>query len=216
MKIKVISFDLDGTLSTPTFTNLIWNEGVPRLYAKAYSIGIEKAKKIVRKEYDKIGDEDINWYKLDYWFDRFSLKVNLMDLLEEFSVKIEFYPETEEVLSKMKNKYKLIISSNAAKEFISIEIDRLGKSFFSSIFSSASDFNQLKKDSSFYLRICKRLNVLPSEMIHIGDNYRFDYLAPKKVGLSAFYLNRKAKRTSNFVVRNLKEFLDRVNKLEDS
>jgi putative hydrolase of the HAD superfamily len=210
MKIKVISFDLDGTLSTPTFTNLLWNEGVPKLYAKTHSIGIEKAKEIVRKEYDKIGEEDINWYKLDYWFDYFSLKANPMDLLEEFSAKIEFYPETEEVLSKMKNKYKLIISSNAAKEFISIEIGKLGKSFFFSIFSSTSDFNQLKKDPSFYLRICNRLNILPSEMIHIGDNYRFDYLAPKKAGVFAFYLNRKAKKASNFVVRNLKELLYRV------
>lgn len=210
MTAKVISFDMDGTLSKMAFTTSVWNEGLPKRYAKTHSVDLEKAKKVVSKEYDRIGDQDLRWYDLRYWFDRFSLKGAPLTLLEEYEHEVEFYPEVEEVLNNLQKKYKLVISSNAADIFISKQLKKLGKKFFSSVFSSISDFNLLKKDPSFYLKVCHQLRIHPSELIHVGDNCASDYLSPKKVGISAYYLDRNATESHDHVVTNLKELLCRV------
>ena len=55
--IKVISFDLEGTLVTPDFSQAVWHEGIPSLYASQNGIGIKEAKAIVLREYEKVGDQ---------------------------------------------------------------------------------------------------------------------------------------------------------------
>jgi len=49
--IHVVSFDLEGTLLDMTFSEKVWNEGLPRLYAEKYRLDFSEAKKIVLKEY---------------------------------------------------------------------------------------------------------------------------------------------------------------------
>ena len=49
--------------------------------------------------------------------------------------------------------------------------------------------------------------------IHVGDHYEFDYIAPKKLGIKAYYLDRNsAKPKGDFVVKNLNEFSTQLKK----
>ena len=208
---EVISFDLDGTLVSMDFVNSVWLEKIPEIYAENHQISIEKAKKYVMDEYMKVGPEAIEWYDIHYWIKKFKLDVEWKDLLMSCSNRLKLYPEVREVLERLSKKGNLIIISNAAHEFIEVEISMLSLSpYFKRIFSAVSDFGRTKKDSWIYRRVMDEMDVDGKSAIHVGDNYEFDYLAALDSGMSAYYLDRRGKIEGNHVVHNLKEFEEKL------
>jgi HAD superfamily hydrolase (TIGR01549 family) len=205
--IKIISFDFDGTIAKHTFADAFWLEGVPALYAKQHHIDIETAKKHLFEEYEKIGDNRIEWYDPGYWFDRFNLQTDWKQMLLSYRNNVEIYPEVPSVLKRLAKQYRLIISSNAKIEFIDVQL-RQAKlhSYFDNVFSSTSDFHTVKKVTDFYAMICHKLNVSPQEMIHIGDHEEFDYLSPRKIGITSYYLDRQKQAQGMHIVSDLKQF----------
>jgi len=71
--IEVFSFDVDGTLVSKRFTDAVWLRGIPELYAKKAGLSFDDAHRIVKSEYEKVGEENINWYRIDYWLHKFGL-----------------------------------------------------------------------------------------------------------------------------------------------
>ena len=203
-KTKVVSFDVDGTLVDRKFVDIIWDEAVPELYAKEKGIGLEEAKEYIKKEYDKVGDKKVEWYDIKYWFKHFGINKNWKELLMEFKNEIEIYPDVMNILDELSKKYKLIIISNASKEFLDIEVEKF-KHYFAYIFSSTSDFKQLKKTANFYFSICSILGVKPHEIVHVGDNWDFDFIAPRKIGIKTFYLDRIGQKQGDSVIHDLME-----------
>jgi putative hydrolase of the HAD superfamily len=205
--IKVVSFDLDGTLVKSNYADLVWLEGLPEIYAAEKKISLEEAKNYLKKEYDKVGDDRREWYDLEYWFIRFNLKHSWRDLLEKYRYAIEPFPETRDVLRRLFKKFELIVISNAKREFIEIELEETElRKYFSFVFSSTSDFHKVKKVRDFYLKICDKIGVESNEMIHVGDHLEFDYRTPKSLGIESFYLNREGTTHGEHVVHDLEEF----------
>jgi len=207
-KKKLISFDLDNTLIEPAYTTFIWEIGIPQLYAKKHNISASKAAQIVIAEYERVGDLNLEWYDITYWFKYFELPGRWENLLEEHRDKIRPFPEAKEVIEDLTKYYNLIVLSNAAREFVEVELKEARiENYFTRIFSATSDFRQVKKTPQFYKQICKIMEIEPSDTIHTGDHYEFDYLVPKSIGIKAFYLDRdRTKPKDCFTVKNLKEF----------
>lgn len=188
---KIISFDMDGTLIHQSFADAVWLEGLPHRYAQHRGISFLKAKKILQQEYNKIGPGALEWYDLQYWHKKLGLDDDWESLLDEYHNKITLYPEVQTVLQTLKKNYSLIIISNAAQEFLAIELKTTNIAhYFSHIFSAVTDFHTTKKDITVYQEICNKLSMEPTHLIHVGDDYYFDYRIPKKIGILAFYLNR--------------------------
>jgi len=211
--IKIISFDFDGTIVKHTFADAFWLEGVPALYAQQHHVDVEAAKKYLFEEYDKIGDNRIEWYDPGYWFNRFNLQTDWKKMLFQYRDNVEIYPEVLSVLKRLSKNYSLIISSNAKKEFIEVQLRKAKLHiYFDKVFSSISDFHAVKKVTDFYAMICKKLNISPQEMIHVGDHKEFDYLSPQKLGIISYYLDRKKHMTDLHVVSDLKQFEKNIQK----
>jgi len=209
--MKVISFDLDGTLVTDEFSQMVWHQGIPELYAERYDGELDEAKRFIFQEYSKVGDKAIEWYDIKYWLHLFGLDGNWEKLFRKFKHHIKTYPEVDEVLSTLSQSYQLIITSNAAREFLHVETEETNiSSYFDYIFSATSDFKQVKKTEKFYLTICNLLHIKHNQMIHIGDHFEFDYLIPQQLGIKSFYLDRKGERKGNAIVKNLKEFNEKL------
>lgn len=213
MRFKILSFDVEGTMISHRFSEIVWEEAIPRLYSKKKNIGIDDAKSYVMSEYEKIGEERMEWYDIEYWFNRFGL-IDHEKLLQQNSHEIFIYPETRQILNFLSKSYRLIIISNSAREFLELEIDKIKKHFFR-IFSAPSDFKQIKKATNVYQEICRILKVEPTELIHIGDHWNYDYIVPRKIGISSFYIDRKGEKQGEFIVHNLGQFRRRIKELEN-
>lgn len=200
-----------------TYADLVWLEGLPKIYALEKKIDLEKAKQFLLEKYDEIGEDRVEWYDIEYWFNRFNLKYNWRELLEKYRYAIETYSEVTNVLRRLYKKFDLIIASNARREFIEVELEETKlRKYFTHVFSSTSDFHKVKKATEFYSMICDKMNIHPDEMIHIGDHEEFDYNIPRKLGIISFHLDREKTNEGDFIVYDLKEFEERINKLTTS
>jgi len=217
-KRKLVSFDLDSTLVDPTYTTFVWEIGIPRLYAKKYNTSLSRAIATVKAEYKRIGDSALEWYDIRYWFEYFELPGRWENLLEEHRKKIRPFPEVKEVIKDLVQHYDLIVTSNAAREFVDVEIKEAKiEDYFTRIFSATSDFRKVKKTPQFYGQICEIMGTSPSNTVHVGDHYEFDYLAPKSLGMEAYYLDRDGtKPKDSNTVKDLREFAALIKRHEIS
>ncbi|UCG64583.1 MAG: HAD family hydrolase [Deltaproteobacteria bacterium] len=211
-KKKLISFDLDCTLIDPTYNTFVWEIGIPQLYAKKYQVSLSEAASSVISEYQRVGDGAIEWYDIAYWFRFFELPGSWQDLMEEHRDKVRLFPEVKAVMEDLAPSYHLIIISNAAREFVEIETKETEiANYFVRTFSTTSDFGQVKKTPECYEEILGIMGTKPSNAIHVGDHYEFDYLIPKQLGIEAYYLDRDGKKPEDqYAVKDLKHFAIRI------
>lgn len=201
-EVEVVSFDVEGTLVTPDFSYAVWFEAIPEHYAERNCIDFEQARKIVEEEYGKVGDQRLEWYDVRYWFDKLGLGIP-DPVMEKCSSRVCYYPEVKEVLASLSGKYKLIVSSGSTQDFLHHLLQGI-EPYFTRIFSSLTDYKQLKT-SEFYLKMCQAMGVKPGQVVHVGDNWQFDFVAPREVGIQAFYLDRKRQTKCRRSLTNLVE-----------
>lgn len=198
--IKVVSFDLDGTLVTQRFGDMVWNHGIPLEFSKKYGIPFDEAKRIIVSEYDSVGEESPLWYDIDYWISRFGLKIDAKELLDRYENFIELRDGATEVLNGLKGKFRLVLSTNASRVFVEKELTYSGlKRFFDFTFSATSDFGLVKKEVEFYRRILESLGVREDEIVHVGDNEIFDYQVPMSLGIFSILVDEKESLTEVFL-----------------
>ena len=209
---RAISFDMDGTITDLSFVDSVWLEGIPRLYAKKSGVSFEDARTYVKREYDKVGRERLEWYDLSYWTKKFDLSIYPQEILISFQSRIKLFPEVNEVLDQCKDAgFTLIIVTNARREFLDLELEKteIGH-YFERVFSSTSDFGLIKISTNLYQKVCNTIGVSPGELVHVGDDRCFDFDNPRKLGIKAFYLDRNGGHSGDLVIRNLKELVEIV------
>lgn len=208
----MISFDLDGTVTDISFVDSVWLEGIPRSFVSKNRVSLEDAKRRVMGEYAKVGRERLEWYDLRYWIERLDLDVSPEELLNSFQHTIKIYPEVVEVLEEFSGRgLRLIIVSNARREFIDLELEKTHIAhYFERVFSSTSDFGLVKKTVGLYRKVCGICRISPNEVIHVGDDQCFDFDVPTRLGIRSFYLDRTGKQSGESVVHSLKELNEKL------
>lgn len=188
---------------TTGFSYAIWFEMIPQRYAERWGLSFVEATQEIKREYDSLGDQDIDWYNVQYWFTRFDLgKADIA--MEGLQPRVSYYPETKEVLKKLAGLYKLSVASGSPRPFLK-HLLRDTEHHFSSIFSSTSDFQQVKT-AGFYKNMCRQLRVEPGQVVHVGDHLQFDCQEPASIGICAYYLDREGKSGDPAAVRDLAQF----------
>ncbi|MEN3007339.1 MAG: HAD family hydrolase [Candidatus Methanosuratincola petrocarbonis] len=207
-KISTLSFDMDGTLVTPSFANLIWLEVLPQLVSESWGIGVDDAKAKLFADYKSIGPNRMEWYDLSYWTKRYRLEINPRKLLLEYKEAVTLYPEVVEVLEDLKERFDLIVTSNSHRLFLDVTSEPLD-GYFKRKFSTISDFGMMK-DTLSYRRVCEELGIKPNEMVHVGDSLELDYVRARRAGVRAFYLDRERKKLGRRFIPDLRELRDRL------
>lgn len=207
MEFKVISFDAEGTVVTTEFSTAIWYEAIPTCYARQKGLSFEDAREAIKQEYNLVGPQRAEWYDVSYWFRQFALP-DYRPVLNNYLHLINYYPETQETLASLSRDHHLVISSASSREFLNLLLAGV-KDHFKDVFSCISDY-RLLKSPEFYITVCRMLQVKPHEVVHVGDNWEGDYLAPRQAGIRAFYLDRNGEKQGEDVVRSLSEFRQRL------
>lgn len=181
--IKLISFDLQGTLSSAKFSDDFWLEILPRKYATFHNTSIESAKKELREEFKKFGKYDFRYYDNRYWE-----KVLKFDTKQEFK-KLESPKLCLELLDFIKSlPLPHIIFSTTTYDFIYYELGEFSN-LFDTIISTLDDYHIAGKSEEAYRILAKNFNLLPKEILHIGDNKIMDIDNAQKVGLQTIYFD---------------------------
>jgi HAD superfamily hydrolase (TIGR01549 family) len=207
-QIELVSFDAEGTLVTPDFSEAIWHEAIPALYAQKKGLDIAQAKKCITEEYNKVGVHRLEWYDIEYWFNCLDLGSS-EPVIQSCLNKIAHYPEVAEVLSSLAGEYRLIVASGTPLKLLDCLLQDI-KPYFVRIFSSISHYRQVK-DPDFYLKICEEMSVKPGQVIHVGDSWQFDFLNPRQAGINALYIDRSGANHQDSLadLTQLKHFLTR-------
>lgn len=202
----MISFDAEGTLVTPDFSTAIWHEAIPALYAQKKGMDLAAAKKCISEEYDKVGDQRLEWYDIEYWFKCLDLG-SPEPVIQASLDKIRYYPEAKEVVSSLAGRYKLIVASGTPLKLLRLLLRDI-ENYFAGIFSSTSHYRQFKSPE-FYLKICEEMGVDPGEVIHVGDHWQFDVLNPQRCGIRAIFLDRLGRNHQGSItdLRQLRDLL---------
>jgi FMN phosphatase YigB (HAD superfamily) len=186
-RIRVVSFDAEGTLASHTFSRTIWQEVVPRLYGQKHGISTADAMERVFAEYSTIGPDRREWFDISYWFRRFGLG-DPSPVFESYRSLIHIYPDVPPVLEAVKDRFVLVVASSTPQEFLK-PLLRDVQPLFAHVFSSTSACGRLK-DEGFFRWMCSEIGVSPSEVAHVGDHMVRDFESATAAGLMAFHLDR--------------------------
>lgn len=150
------------------------------------------AEKIARRKFEREITIDDIYSELKNIYNK-----SLIDLLKltEICVELEFCTKREEVY-RFYNKCleynkRIIITSdmylprNVINKIL-VDNDILQ---YENLYLS-SELGMCKKDGKLFKYIVKELNVLPSKILHIGDNKISDYKIPNKMGIKALLINK--------------------------
>jgi len=206
-RIKVISFDLDGTLvDSRKFDNTFWNEEIPKLYSRINDIPVIEAKKIILRAYREVGIDNVNWYSPKFWFKKFDLKFDWKKILENLKHLIKPFPEVNEILERLSKKYKLIVLTQSPKYSakLKMKVTNIEK-FFSKVFVVIEDFKMFKHDERVYTILLKKLKLKSNEIVHVGNDYKFDCQVPRNIGIRAILLDRNGEKNRSDTIHNLRE-----------
>ena len=207
MNIKVISFDLDGTLiDKGSFDDLFWFKEVPELYSKHHGLDFESAKEYCVSKYNEVGRDDPNWFRPAYWFERFELPFDHNKIIMDLALGIQIFPEVKPLLKELMKNHQLIVITNNPTDFMKLKMRAEGLDmYFAKMFSTVDDFDSCRKHPKVFLEVAERMGVLPGQIMHIGDDYEFDYLAPKESDLNALYLDRSGNEKKIDTIHSLNE-----------
>lgn len=207
--LKVVSFDVVGTLVDFNYEDYVWKEAIPQLYARKTGVSLERAKNYVLREYDRLGNKDIKWYLPDYWFTHLNLDENPIEVFKAHVEKVKFYPEVPSVLQRLSRKFDLIIASGTTTSVIGVMIDKF-RHCFKHVYSTVSDCQKIKKEPQFYSMICKNLEIKARAIVHVGDDWYSDFISPRKINVKSFFLDRTGEKSGEYVVNDLRELEERL------
>lgn len=202
---SAISFDLDGTLTTHTFVDAVWDEGVPSQVSLSYKIPRETARFLCRNAYEMIGDRSVKYYQLPYWLKYFGLLADAKDLIKTFSPSIALFNDVLPTVKKLKQQgFKLVVFSNATRLFLDEEMIKGGLStYFDLVVSLPDDWGVVKSDPTAF----KRLETEAGPFIHIGDNMHHDFEAPLRAGYNAYHVYRGEGKINEGSLSSLDEII---------
>ncbi len=107
--------------------------------------------------------------------------------------KREAFEETNEVLNKLSEKYKIYIGSitDTAPLIVNIKNNNIK---VDKIYTSES-LKEYKPHKAFYTKILNDIKLEPDEVVFVGDSLLEDVKGPQSVGIYSVLLDRKGKYT---------------------
>lgn len=196
--IKAIIFDAFGTLfkvtsggSAKTIMKNITSCGVI-LDEKAF---LEEWKTYYKhftlENNDFMTERDIFISRIRMFYDRYGVKRSAKqdaDALLAGAFEREVYPEVKEVLDVLMGEYRVFIGSNTDNDVLE-SVMRKNNIVVHKVYTS-ENLKCYKPDMRFFKYILEDNDLLPEEVLFVGDSVTDDILGPKAVGMKTAWIDR--------------------------
>ena len=217
--IKAILFDAYGTLISTGTGSLDAAEKILALnhrtdispsefyaeWKRLHKRNIETTISFVKEE--TIFKMDLNELYVRYHMSR-NPNEDVQIMLETLG-KRRLFPETEEVIEKLKHDFTVAIASTTDTDPLLQDLLR-NQLTIPYIFTSES-LQVYKPHASFYQAILSKLQITAEEAIFVGDSLIDDIWGPQQLGMLTCWLNRKnnprQEIVPSFEISNLNELL---------
>lgn len=220
--IKVVLFDLDGTLiDFMGMKRKCCRAAIDNMRKAGLKVDKAKALDILFELYSKYGAE---YHKI---FQRFLAKVNrkidyrilahgVVAYRKAREICLKPYSGVIHVLKKLKRNFKLGIVSDAPRMKAWYRLAAMGITDFFDVVVCFEDTKQLKPGKLPFAMALKLLKVKPSEVLMVGDNIDRDITGAKRLGMLTCFARYGVFNTkhpiresyADFEINNIRELLD--------
>jgi putative hydrolase of the HAD superfamily len=191
--IKVIIFDLDGTLYRSTEISTKFAEAAYYAMSKLKNIPFADAKELIESKRAQLKDTYGEPVPYTLTLRSFGLSTERwhQENIAYFDPR-DFLSKDEQLqhsLSELKKRYCLVIltnNNNVQTERI-LEALEIGD-FFEEVFTY-NTFKLLKPDPTFIKRAVQELNVKPEECCFVGDRYNVDLEPARRLNMHTYQVN---------------------------
>lgn len=206
--MRVIFFDIDGTLLTEWPLVKLMLPQVYEMLAKKLGVSKKEAREIFLGEIEK-RKGTYEWYDWNFFFSYFNLPLRYEDFIRKYPEKIELYPGVREVLKELSGKYKLgIITSGPHYQLLKLKVTDIDKFF--DVIITRDDVKAVKPSPKIFLAGLERVRAKPTESLMVGDSLENDILGAKALGFKTVWINRGREKGFNlpdFEIYEMKELI---------
>jgi HAD superfamily hydrolase (TIGR01549 family) len=203
MKIKAITFDLWGTLIHESNTKRLVRKFVLK-YLDEKTANTMFTTNYTKKQFFKLVENKAG-----------KDKAKQLEKIMKTQIKnYRTYKDIKYVL-ELSKKYKIGIISNAS--FVSNELLKQWpyKKYFKHIIFSYQ-YEIAKPNKKLFLIAARKMNINPENVLHIGNDYKEDYLIPKQHKLNTVYLDRNNWYPNlKYRIRSFKQLENYIKKIEN-
>lgn len=118
----------------------------------------------------------------------------------------EPFPDSVEILARLKKRYSLAVISNTQRDIISHAIEKLGDPFTHVV--TAEDTEAYKPDPVPFEMTLERAGVGPRETVHVARSQKVDLPRSTPMGLETVWINRSAETLNEGVPKPAHEIPD--------
>jgi putative hydrolase of the HAD superfamily len=230
LTIKAVLFDMGSTLVK--YDVEFFEEVFQRILT---SLGISRSLDDVKKAFlnAKREAKDINLLpsfgkmKCDeYWHQWDSIVLKHLEIVENEKlagivqskwfdfVDSSLYPESEEVLIKLKRRgIKIGLISNGYEEEINLILEKVNfeKAIFD-VIVGVDTIKKVKPNQDVFKYALNKLDVKPEEAIFVGDDVEADYKGAERAGIHSLLIDRAEEQQSGLrKIKNLREIFTQIN-----
>ncbi len=188
--IKVLSLDLQGTLSSSDFSDYFWLELLPIKYKEKYNLTLEESKTVLKNKFREYGVYNRLYYDDAYWAN--ILEFNTLEELDKFSIRPKINSELYSLIKEID--IPVIILSTTTDLFINYELSTIDDVFYKK-YSCIDYFQVGGKTSDVFNKVCEELKINNDELLHVGDSKVMDIENAKLAGVQTVFYEGDMQKT---------------------
>ncbi|MBS3117151.1 HAD family hydrolase [Candidatus Woesearchaeota archaeon] len=209
--VKAIIFDFWGTLvETGTWSPLKQVKNILLIEAPFSEYVVRMEKVFMTKEFPTLKDgfkQVCREFRIESSEDQIE---RLIGVWNTSWMLAKPYPDVEEVLQQLKQKYLLFLVSNTDCFSVPKVMDRFKLApYFTRMFFSYQ-LSLLKTDVKFMKFFLQQTELRPEDCIFVGDSIESDMSAAEKMAIRGILIDRKNTRSYNPKINNLKELIQHL------
>ena len=166
--IDTVLLDMDGTILDLNYDNHVWNNLVPKAFAKESNLDADTAK---ARMYDRMVEKrgTIDFYRFSHWsqfcnIDMVELHLNATDL-------VQLRPGAEKFIQWLRlRNTQIAIATNADRASFDIKQSQVDLEGLTDVVVSSHDYGYPKEDPSFWTRLQAAFPYDPARTLFIDDN----------------------------------------------